>query len=187
MGKPIVLKAMYSRQAKMSVLFLGRFPERFTQYKVAIVSPVTDICTTWIIGGWDPLRMVNTWSLQKIRITWWASPCNTFVMLILKIYGLKYEPRHDKTNKWLCAQRKLRSAWASAQSDQSLRCPHEENLGPKLHVERTAKTLIRLGGGPGWSESSLGTHSLCWFCHEAAHTMFCFQHYCSTVRDALLT
>ena len=30
----------------------------------------------------------------------------------------------------LCAQRRLRSAWASAQSDQSLRCPHEESLGP---------------------------------------------------------
>ena len=24
-------------------------------------------------------------------------------------------------------------------------------------------------GCPGWSESALGTHSLCWFCHEAAH------------------
>ena len=23
--------------------------------------------------------------------------------------------------------------------------------------------------GPGWSESSLGAQSLCWFCHEAAH------------------
>ena len=31
------------------------------------------------------------------------------------------------------------------------------------------KTLIRLGGCPGWSDSSLGTHSLCWFCHVAAH------------------
>ena len=30
----------------------------------------------------------------------------------------------------MCAQRRLRSAWASAQSDQSLRCPHEESLGP---------------------------------------------------------
>ena len=29
----------------------------------------------------------------------------------------------------LCAQQRLRSAWASAQSDQSLRCPHEESLG----------------------------------------------------------
>ena len=33
---------------------------------------------------------------------------------------------------------------------------------------RTAKTLIRLGGCPGRSESSLGAQSFCWFCHEAA-------------------
>ena len=32
------------------------------------------------------------------------------------------EPSHDKMNKWLCAQRRLRSAWASAQYDQSLCC-----------------------------------------------------------------
>ena len=34
---------------------------------------------------------------------------------------------------------------------------------------RPAKTQIRLGGCPGWSESSLGAQSLCWFCHVAAH------------------
>ena len=34
---------------------------------------------------------------------------------------------------------------------------------------RTAKTLIRLGGCPGWSASSLGAHSFCWFCHVTAH------------------
>ena len=33
---------------------------------------------------------------------------------------------------------------------------------------RTAKTLIRLGGCPGWSESSLGAQPLCWFCHVEA-------------------
>ena len=43
---------------------------------------------------------------------------------------------HDKTN----AQRILRSAWASSQFDQSLRCSYEENLGPWLPCERTAKT-----------------------------------------------
>ena len=42
-----------------------------------------------------------------------------------------------KPTMWLCAQRRLRSAWASAQSDQSLRCPHEETLGPKLPIERS--------------------------------------------------
>ena len=41
----------------------------------------------------------------------------------------KNEPPHDKTNG-MCIQRRLRSAWASAQSDQSLRCSHEESLGP---------------------------------------------------------
>ena len=55
----------------------------------------------------------------------------------------------------LCAQWRLRSAWA--QSDESQRCPPEAKLGPKLPIERTAKTLIRLGGCPSWSESSLGT------------------------------
>ena len=33
---------------------------------------------------------------------------------------------------------------------------------------RTAKTLIRLGDSLGWSESSLGAHSFCLFCHVAA-------------------
>ena len=68
----------------------------------------------------------------------------------------------------MCAQRRLRSAWASAQSDESIRCPHEESLGPYLPIERIAKALIRLGGCPGGSESSLGAQSFCWFCHEAA-------------------
>ena len=76
-----------------------------------------------------------------------------------------------KPTKWLCTQRRLRSAWASAQSDQSLHCQHGESLGPYLPIEHTAKTLIRLGGCPGWSESSLGTHSFCWFCHVVAQML----------------
>ena len=38
----------------------------------------------------------------------------------------------------------------------------------KLHV-RPANTQISLGIRPDWSESWLGAHSFCWFCHEAAH------------------
>ena len=41
------------------------------------------------------------------------------------------------------AQRRHRSACASAQSDQSLRCPQKQTLGPQLSNERTTKTLIR--------------------------------------------
>ena len=33
-----------------------------------------------------------------------------------------FEPQDDKTNEMTCAQQRLRSAWAFAQSDQSLRC-----------------------------------------------------------------
>ena len=51
-----------------------------------------------------------------------------------------------KPTKWLCAQQRLRSALASAQSDQSFRCLHEDTLGPQLPIKRTAKTLNRLGG-----------------------------------------
>ena len=53
-------------------------------------------------------------------------------------------------------QEKERKKTASAQSDQSFRCPREESLGPYLPTERTLKTMIRLGGCSGWSESSLG-------------------------------
>ena len=42
----------------------------------------------------------------------------------------KHEPHHDKTNKMAYAPSEDRSTWASAQSDQSLRCLHEESLGP---------------------------------------------------------
>ena len=77
-----------------------------------------------------------------------------------------------KPTQWLCARRRLRSA----QSDHSLRCPHEESLVPQLPIEVTAKTLIRLGGCPGWPESSLGAQSLCWFCHIAAHFVPTIQY-----------
>ena len=57
--------------------------------------------------------------------------------------------KERKKQNGICVQRRLRSAWASAQSDQSFRCPHEESLGPYLPIERTSKTMIRLGGCPG--------------------------------------
>ena len=64
-----------------------------------------------------------------------------------------------KKNKMACAL----SAW--------------RKLGSLAIIERTAKTLIRLGGCQGWSESSLGAHSFCWFCHEAAQTEESYEGY----------
>ena len=75
-----------------------------------------------------------------------------------------------KPTKWFVRPANTQNSLGiSAQSDQSLHCPHEETLGPQLPIERTAKTLIRLGGCPGWSESSLGAKLICCFCHEAAN------------------
>ena len=60
----------------------------------------------------------------------------------------QFEMSRDMTKptKWVCAQRKLRSAWASAQSDQSLRCALIGKLRTQGFFMRIAKTLIRLGG-----------------------------------------
>ena len=55
------------------------------------------------------------------------------VALILILYLLlhKNEPAHDKKQQNdMHAQQKLRSAWASAQSDPSPHSLHEESLGP---------------------------------------------------------
>ena len=59
-----------------------------------------------------------------------------------------------KPTKWVLSESSLCAQWVS--KNQSF-------------FMRTAKTLIRLGGCPGWPESSLGAHSFCWFCHVAAH------------------
>ena len=54
----------------------------------------------------------------------------------------------------LCAQWSLRSVWASAQSDQRLRCVKDQTFtNIKLR-------LIRLRGCSGWPESSLGGHAI---------------------------
>ena len=58
------------------------------------------------------------------------------------------------------AQWRLRSFWASAQSDQSLRCVLDWWLRTQAFFMQTAMTLIRLGGCPGWSKSSLGAHAI---------------------------
>ena len=61
-----------------------------------------------------------------------------------------------KPTKWVCAQQRLRSDWADAQSDQSLRYVLNEKLRTRAFFMRTAKTLIRLGG----PESLLGAHAI---------------------------
>ena len=94
----------------------------------------------------------------------------------------------------LCAQEVVGSnprcnIWATSWQNQQLGCaPSEDSDQPghppsliRVFAVRMKKTwtlsyplsaqrrLIRLGGCPGWSESSLGAQPHCWLCHEAAH------------------
>ena len=50
----------------------------------------------------------------------------------------------DTRKLWLCVTRRLKLALTSAQSDQSIRCPHEKRFGPYLPTEGSVKSLIRL-------------------------------------------
>ena len=50
--------------------------------------------------------------------------------------NVKWAASWQNQKSGMCAQRKLRSAWAPAQSDQSLCCPHEETLDPQLPTHR---------------------------------------------------
>ena len=68
--------------------------------------------------------------------------------------------------------RRLRSAWVSAQSDQSLRCPHVETLCHWLPIKRRAKTLIKLGDAQAELSVRWVHTSFCWFCYAAAH-LYC--------------
>ena len=81
-----------------------------------------------VLPGRKPRRQVFSWrGSYNIRYT-----------TILAVSSCAASWQNQQNG--MCAQRRLWSAWASAQSDQSLRCPHEENLGPELPTERTAKT-----------------------------------------------
>ena len=62
----------------------------------------------------------------------------------------------------------------------------------RLWLDWTDAQAIRLGGCPGWSESSLGAHSLCWFCQDCQLNSYSYistvwnkNHYsrCHTILD----
>ena len=74
-----------------------------------------------------------------------------------------------KPTKWLCAQRRLRSAWASALSDQSLLCTQWVAKDPSFlcaDSEDSDQTGQNAQADPSlhWAHMPF-----CWFCHEATH------------------
>ena len=76
---------------------------------------------------WVPLRAMKTFIRKKTKLKFKTSAGKILRIGTLKINAVIilnlewYEPEHDKTNKMICAPIKdSRSAWASAQCDQSL-------------------------------------------------------------------
>ena len=68
---------------------------------------------------------------------------------------MSHNSREKNVPSDICTQRKLKSACASVQSDQSLCCPRKETLPSWLSKMRPVKILIRLCECGGCSESSL--------------------------------
>ena len=79
----------------------------------------------------------------------------------------KQQMSHDMTKptKWLCAQP------GHLPSLIRVFAVHMKKAWVLSYLLSWQWRLIRLGGCPGWSESSLGTHSFCWFCHVMAHIL----------------
>ena len=125
----------------------------------------------WVFAGRTAILLV-----LSCRGSFVLLYCNSMQLLILcfswtffiffcvpQIFTIKdFEPPHEKTNKMACAPSKDSDQPGHQPSLISLRCPHDAR-----------EESDRLGECPGWSESSLGAHSLCWFCHVAAH-LYCF-------------
>ena len=85
--------------------------------------------------------------------------CQSLCFRVFFIWAASWQNQRNG----MVAQRRLGSAWASAESNHSLHCSHEESLGTMLPIEQTAKTQISLGI---WVLAASTVILL--VCHEAA-------------------
>ena len=77
--------------------------------------------------------MLLYWKMTKYyQFLYYPKSYNLTTVLATYYSNYLFKPEHSKTNEMSCAQRRLRSAWASAQSDQSLLCAQWVAKGPVL-------------------------------------------------------
>ena len=99
------------------------------------------------------LKYKCLWIFQD-KLTFWT---NVRSRSTINQHDWSWDKKKNK-EKWqnqqndLCTQRRLRSAWAFAQSDQSFRCPHDESRQQRLWLD--------------WADAQADL-SLCW-----AHSYF---------------
>ena len=95
------------------------------------------------------------------------------------IFLTTFEPSHNKTNKMICAPSEdFRSAWASAQPDQSSQCAQWVAEDPMfLHAE--SEYSDRTGRMPRLIWVSAGCslfYLFIFFCHSAAHFLLHYMN-----------
>ena len=124
-GWVFFLKIFFDRKTEIFFFLTVRLPKYFFQDKAkTIFFSKQHICSNCILLNLY-VRVFLESNIHGYIVYMFVYTC------ILDIWVRVYMSRDmTKPTKWLCAQRRLRSAWASAQSDQSLRCSHEESLGP---------------------------------------------------------
>ena len=102
-------------------------------------------------------------TLSFAKIVEWSWSKRTHCLVLM--WATTWQNQQNGT----CAQRRFRSAWASAQSDQSSLC-----------AQWIAKYQSFLHADSEESDLSLRWAHMpfCWFCHEAAH-VYSWNHYAS--------
>ena len=127
-GKIYLCPLSYGNHLYFQTIFIMcscRFHTNETKHYLAHVSAAFRV----FVERWKRRVMLADWQWREGE----SSSLKTIKQCIFKIRKLenrclfssvRMHVSHDltKPTKWVCAQRRLRSAWASAQSDQSLRC-----------------------------------------------------------------
>ena len=140
------------------------YPVTWSQYGIAC-----DGCNVWHHKSCLSMCTKDYKDLERTNVVWKCCKCDSLNCDSCKFrsYELQInnsfkptEPRHDKTNKMSVRPAKtqislgIRPVW----SESSL-CAQWVAKDPRfLHAD-----------SEDWSESWLGEHSFCWFCHVVAH------------------
>ena len=109
-----------------------KWPLRQAKFQISWVSPQSDQSS---LSAWRKFGSLATHKVQQEDWSDWMDAQTDQSSLGAHHFVdccVLAQMSHDMTKptRWVCAQWRLRSAWASTQSDQSLCCPHEESLGP---------------------------------------------------------
>ena len=147
-------------QASLRICTVSPEPSLFTHMKYGSRRRVLPKVETSSPTGWLPMRFwrmnlrrtksaIISWQLENTNMTSYGVLYNQSKMSRHMTKPTKWPVHPAKTQislgicpVWLVFIIRMKKPWLS--------------LGLWLSLERTLKTLIRLGGCPGWSESSLG-------------------------------